>query len=140
MENSFEQHYRQLIKKAVEHWEEKGDLSEIERDPVVRLLFSALAFQSHSISRDIAVFQEQVVTEFRNKLIPYHIIKPFPAYSIIQTKIKENKDSLEPMTSFVVDEKCVFEFGKIVSKFTPLLKTKIINAEISEVTDRKSVV
>ena len=132
MDNSFEQHRRQLIKEAFEHWDEKGELRDIERDPVVKLLFSALAWQSYSISREIATLKEQVVSEFRNKLIPYHLIKPFPAFSVIETGIGKNKDeSIKPLTSFYVDEKCVFEFGKHKIPFSPLFRTKIIDAKIS---------
>ena len=132
MEKSLEQHRRQLLKEALEHWDEKGELTDIETDPVVKLLFSALAYQSHSISRELSTFKNQVVTEFRNKMIPYHLIKPFPAFSVLETRIGKNKDMIIPLTSFIVDETCVFEFGKNKISFAPLFKTKIIDAVITE--------
>jgi hypothetical protein len=133
MEKSFEQHRRQLLKEAIEHWDEKGELIDIEKDPVVKLFFSALAYQSYSISREITSFKDQVVTEFRNKLIPYHLIKPFPALSVIETGIGKNKDeNIKPLESFEVDEKCVFEFGKNKIPFSPLFKTTIIEAKIAD--------
>ena len=133
MENSFEQHRRQLIKEAVEHWDEWGELRDIEDDPIVKLLFSALAYQSHTLSREISAFQDRIITESRNKLIPYHLIKPFPAFSIVETKLGKNTDnSIEPLTSIIVNEKCGFDFGKNKIMFTPLFNTKIINAEISD--------
>ena len=133
MDKSLEYHRRQLLKEAIEHWDEHGELREIESDPVVKLLFSALAYQSYSISREMSTFKDQVVTEFRNKMIPYHLIKPFPAFSVLETRIGKNKDvSINPLSSFVVDEKCLFEFGKNKIPFAPLFKTKIINAEISD--------
>ena len=132
MEHSFEQHRRQLIKEAVEHWEEKGDLLNIEDDPVIKLFFSALAYQSYAISREISAFKGKVISEFRNKLIPYHLIKPFPALSVLETRLGKNKDaSVKQLTSFLVDEKCVFEFGKNKIPFTPLFDTTIVNATIS---------
>jgi hypothetical protein len=133
MENSFEQHRRHLIKEAIEHWEEKGELLNIEEDPVIKLFFSALAYQSYSISREISTFKGKVVSEFRDKLIPYHLIKPFPAMSVVETSLGNNKDaSVKSMTSFLVDEKCTFEFGKNKISFAPLFKTTILNAGISE--------
>lgn len=133
MENSFEQHRRKLLKEAIAHWDERGELRDIEYDPVVKLLFSALAWQSHSISREITTFQKKIISEFRNKLIPYHLIKPTPAFSIIETRLKKNTDSrLEPLTSYIVDEKTEFEFGKDKIKFTPLFKTKIVDAKIAD--------
>ena len=132
MEKSFEQHRKELIRQAIEHWEDKGELEEIVKDPVVKLLFSALAYQSYSISQEIDTFQEMTVNEFRNKLIPYHLIKPFPALSIVQTGIKENTNEQgNLLTVFQVDNKSTFEFGKNKIPFTPLFNTKIINAEIS---------
>ena len=133
MEKSFEQHRRQLIKEAIEHWDEKDELKDIERDPVVKLFFSALAYQSYSISREITGFQDRVISEFRNKLIPYHLIKPFPAFSVLETRLGKNKDeTIKPLSSFVVDEKCVFEFGKGKIPFAPMFKTKIIAATVAD--------
>ena len=133
MEKSFEQHRRQLIREAIEHWDEKDELLNIENDPVVKLFFSALAYQSHSISREISALKDKVVSEFRNKLIPYHLIKPFPAMSVIETRLGKNKDaSIKPLTSFTVDEKCAFEFGKNKIPFAPLFKTTIFDAKIAE--------
>ena len=133
MEKSFEQHRRQLIKEAIEHWDEHGELLNIENDPVVKLFFSALAYQSYSISREISALKGKVVSEFRNKLIPYHLIKPFPAMSVIETRLGKNKDaSIKPLTSFTVDEKCVFEFGKSKIPFSPLFNTTIVDAKIEE--------
>ena len=134
MENSFEQHRRLLLKEAIEHWDEKAELHKIEDDPVVKLFFSALAYQSYSISREIEAFQGKVVTEFRNKLIPYHLIKPFPALSVIETQIGKSKDvNIKPLSAFRVDEQCVFEFGKNKMPFTPLFSTTIINAAIADI-------
>jgi len=131
MEKSFEQHRIELIQQAIEQWEDKGELEEITKDPVVKLLFSALAYQSYSVLREINKLQEMTVNEFRNKLIPYHLIKPFPAYSIVQTKIKENADEQSgSLATFRVDNKITFEFGKNKVPFTPLFNTKIISAEI----------
>jgi autonomous glycyl radical cofactor GrcA len=133
MDKSLEQHRRQLVREALEYWDEKGELRDIENDPVVKLLFSALAYQSYSISREISGFKNQVVSEFRNKLIPYHLIKPFPAFSVLETKIGKNKDaSIKQLVSFNVDEKCVFEFGKNKIAFTPLFITKIVDATITD--------
>jgi len=132
MDKTLDNHRKELIRQAIDLWDEKGDLSNIEKDPIIKLLFSALASQSHSVSQEIAAFQEMTINEFRNKMIPYYLIKPFPAYAIAQTKIKENtKDKVEPLSSYQVDEKCTFEFGKTKIPFTPLFNATIINATIT---------
>ena len=133
MDKSLEYHRRQLIREALAHWDEKSELRDIENDPVVQLLFSALAYQSYSITRDMDTLKDRVVAEFRNKLIPYHLIKPFPAMTVIETRLGKNKDaSVKPLMAFTVDEKCSFVFGKTKMPFSPLFKTKIINAVISD--------
>ena len=132
MDRSLDYHRKEIIRQALELWDEKSELREIERDPVIKLLFSALAYQSHAVLQEMETMKEAAINEFRNKLIPYYLIKPFPAYSIIQTKIKENaKDKVSQLTSFMVDEKCTFEFGKKKYPFVPLFNTKIIQATVS---------
>jgi len=143
MDKTLDFHRKEIIRQAIEMWEEKGELEDIEKDPIVKLLLSALAYQSHSVLQEMATFKEETINEFRNKLIPYYLIKPFPAYSIIQTKIKENlKDKIAPLTTFWVDEKCSFEFGKKKYPFVPLFITKIIQATVSnqEVSQQKNAI
>jgi hypothetical protein len=133
MDKSIEYHRKALLREALEMWEEKGELREIEKDPVVRLLFSALAYQSHTVSQEIASFRELAVNEFRNKMIPYHLIKPFPAYGVMQTKIQDNINTkAEPLMTLRMDENSIFEFGKTKTPFVPLFNTKIINATITD--------
>ena len=132
MDKTLDFHRKEIIQKALEMWEDKDALHDIEKDPIVKLLLSALAYQSHTVLQEMDTFKEETINEFRNKLIPYYLIKPFPAYSIIQTKIKENlKDKLAPMTTFWVDEKSIFEFGKKKYPFVPLFITKIIQATVT---------
>jgi len=138
MDKTLDFHRKEIIQQAFEMWDEKGELRDIEKDPIIKLLLSALAYQSHSVLQEMDTFKEETIKEFRNKLIPYYLIKPFPAYSVIQTKIKENlKDKIAPLTSFWVNENCVFEFGKKKYPFVPLFITKIIQATISDTVVNK---
>ena len=132
MDRTLDFHRKEIMRQAIEMWEEKYELEDIEKDPIVKLLLSALAYQSHSVLQEMDTFKEDTINEFRNKLIPYYLIKPFPAYSIIQTNIKANlKDKIAPLTTFLVDEKSIFEFGKKKYPFAPLFITKIIQATVS---------
>jgi len=132
MEKTIDLHRKEIVRNALELWEEKGELREIEKDPIIKLFFAALAYQSHGVLQEMSSFKEEIINEFRNKLIPYYLIKPFPAYTIIQTKIKENaKENVPALSSFWIDEKSIFEFGKGKCPFTPLFKTKIIRATVS---------
>ena len=135
MDKSLDNHRKELIRQALELWDYKGDLKDIEKDPVVKLLFSALAYQSHSITQEIGAFQEMTINEFRNKMIPFYLIKPFPAYSVVETKIPEaTNPKAEPILTFKVDESCTFDFENTKIPFAPLFNTTILNAAV---TDRK---
>ena len=132
MDKSLDYHRKEIIRQALEMWEEKSELREIEKDPIIKLFFSALAYQSHSVLQEMSTFKEETINEFRNKLIPYYLFKPFPAYSVIQTKIKENTKEKTPLPTFWVDDKNLFEFGKKKIPFAPLFNTKIIQATIAD--------
>jgi hypothetical protein len=50
----------------------------------------------------------------------------------MQTKIKKNtRDRVEPLRTFLVDETCIFDFGKSKIPFAPLFNVKILNATIT---------
>lgn len=131
---TFEKYYDDIIKTAIEHWEnEKNDtFNGLENDPIVKLLLSAIAFQSYNIEKDIKNYLVDTTKQFRDKIIPYHLIMPIPSFSIVETNfIKEY-----PESSMIIDEYHVFEFtkNKRKIKFSPLLKTKVINAKIKSCT------
>ncbi|MDR2010203.1 MAG: hypothetical protein LBQ22_06955 [Bacteroidales bacterium] len=124
-------HYEIIKEEAVKQWEtEKNEVfNGIEDDPVIKLLLQALAYQSYSIENNIKEYKENIITELRDRLIPYHLIKATPSFSIIETKLKKEYEE----SSIIIDENSFFELAKSKKKykFFPLFKTKIINAHIS---------
>ena len=107
-------------------WRKEGHVAKnVENDPVINLLLSALSYQAFHIHKNIEQSEEKILREFRDRIIPFHLIKPVPAFSIIETKML--KSAVENM----VDASSLFEFKR--SKFLPLLETKVINAEVINV-------
>jgi hypothetical protein len=131
---TFEEYSNDLISSIVKHWKKDNDniFENIEKDPVINLFLSAFAYQSFHINNAIERYEENMIKEFRDKLIPHHLIKATPAFSIMQTKIKNLSD--EDAWEKIIDESYKFEFSKNKTRFSfsPLFKTKIINAEIGE--------
>jgi len=130
MNNTFESFNKQNIKKAVEHWQNNHHdaFNGIENDPVVNLLLTALSHQAFQIEKNIENYEENTVRNLRDRIIPHQLIKPVPAFSIVETQINNaSEDNFEK----IIDETCSFEFEKNKKKFTffPLLTTKIISAE-----------
>lgn len=141
--DTFEEFYEQIKKEAINHWKKDSydTFSNAENDPVVNLFLSAFAYQAFGIQRNIENFESKSVQEFRDRMLPFNLIKPTPAFSIVQTKLAKTTTENDIK---LINESFSFEFtkGKQKFNFIPLLKTKIINAElkVQEKTDRLFIV
>ena len=124
----FEEYNNDVRKNIIDQWAKDGhDVINMENDPVVNLLLSALSYQAYHIYRNTNQLEERIHREFRDRITPYHLIKPLPAFSIIEAKVKEGCNEK------IIDETCSFELTnsrKQKFTFAPLLNTKIINAEL----------
>ena len=138
--DKFDDYYRKIKNAAIEQWKRDSydTFKDVGDDPVVNLFLSAFAYQAFGIQRNIDSFEAKAIREFRDQVLPFNMIKPTPAFSVIRTALTKSAGS-ENGTK-MVDESCFFEFvkGKYKFNFTPLLKTKIINAtlKVQEKTDR----
>lgn len=138
--DTFDDFYKEIKETAIEHWKRDSydTFRDVGDDPVVNLFLSAFAYQAFKIQRNIEEFETKTTQEFRDQVLPFNLIKPTPAFSIIQTKMA--KPIGEENNVKIADESCTFEFvkGKHKFNFSPLLQTKIINAElkVQEKTDR----
>ena len=130
---TLEEYYKEVKKNAIDHWTKEGHsaFKNMENDPVINLLLSALSYQAFHIQRNIEQYEENTLRNFRDRIVPFHLIKPTPAFSIVETKMAKTSNEV---TEKIIDESCVFEFKK--SKFVPLLETKIINAECRNVNQQ----
>ncbi len=143
----------ELLKEALSLWKKDGYYDDdnensqfynIAKDPIVKLFMIALAHQTNNIKDEIFRFKENLLEEFTEKIIPYYLIKPVPAFSIIQTAKEEKIESdcfTSTETQFILEKENIKgrAGGKENEKFLfiPLLKTKIINARISSVQKRE---
>jgi hypothetical protein len=135
-----------LLKKAISLWKkdgfyddenEKSQFYDIAKDPIVRLFMIALAHQTNNIKDEISWFKENLLEEFIEKIIPYHLVKPIPAFSIIQTSKEESIENdcfTNSETPFILEKENLKIGGsgneKDKFQFIPLLKTKVIRAQI----------
>ena len=132
--NTFENYHKEIIVKAVKHWQNDGQneaFKGMENDPVINLLLTALSHQAFQIEKNIENYEENIIRNVRDRMIPHHLIRPVPAFSIVETQINNaSEDNCEK----IIDETCSFEFEKNKKKYTffPLLTTKTINAECEE--------
>ena len=124
----FEEYNREVKKNIIDQWIKDGHaMKNVENDSVINLLLTALSYQAFHIHNNIDRFEDKVLKELRNKIIPFHLLKPVPAFSLIEAKLKDGCNEK------MMDETCSFEFvdnKKQKFAFTPLLNTKIVNAEL----------
>ncbi|MCL2417501.1 MAG: type VI secretion system baseplate subunit TssF [Bacteroidales bacterium] len=139
--NTFEDYHKEIIEKSVKHWQ--NDHYEASKgmgnDPVVNLLLTALSHQAFQIEKNIESYEENMIRNLRDRIIPHHLIRPVPAFSIVETQIN---NASEGDSEKIIDETYSFDFEKNKKKYTffPLLTTKIINAECEEVLHNENSV
>jgi len=132
---TFEEYNKEIRKNIIDQWAKTGyHVSGMENDPVINLFISAISFQAFHLQKNINQFEEKTIHELLNRTVPFHLIKPIPAFSIIETGLKPDCNEK------IMDETCSFEFinqKKQKISFTPLLNTKVINAKLSMVEHLK---
>ena len=126
---TFDDYYKEIKQNIIDLWVKEGhSVMNMENDPVANLLLSALSYQAYHIHNRIDQFENKTIREFRDRTLPYHLIKPVPAFSIIETKLTEGCHEK------IMDETCAFEFQNSKKQrvsFVPLLKTKLIDATLN---------
>ena len=139
---SVEEYYNEIKKNAFDQWKREGYVAfkNMEYDPVINLLLLAMSYQGFNIQNNIEQFEEKKLRDFHDRIIPFYLIKPAPAFSMMKTALI--KSSGEAITDKIIDETCVFEFEKKPKKikFAPLFHTKIINAELQVTGQQGNVI
>lgn len=104
----------------------------MERDPLVNLLLTALAYQELQIEADINRFRSGMVDELEEAMLPYHLTKAVPAIVMMSTaKAKGNPERcvVGDGTSFTLRKESFRERTTI--NFCPLFESNIIGATVT---------
>lgn len=130
---------KESIGKAYTDSDENRLLVNMENDPVINLFMTALAYQTNGLKKQISDLQSSLLDEFIRKTIPYHLTRPNPAITIMRTRISDNDSyccEIDDTTIITLEKrnktKMRFKEAEKFS-FIPLLKTKVINATITDV-------
>ena len=106
----------------------------LDRDPLVTLLITAMAYQELQIENDIESFRSGMVSELEDTMLPYHLTKANPAITMMSVaKAKGNTSRC------IVSENSVFTLQKenfmerISCNFRPLFESNIIGATITSI-------
>lgn len=119
-------------------WEKNNPDSPLygmDKDPLVNLLITALAYQENQIENDIKSFRSGMVSELEEAVLPFHLTKANPAVAMMSTfKAKGN------VSRCVVGEDTTFTLRKesfrerATFNFCPLFESNIIGATVKEIS------
>ena len=120
----------ELLKESVSIWQQgvySESLEGIEKDPIVSLLMTALAYQENTADHELERLREEVLEDFTQMLIPYDLCHAIPASVIVQT-FPEDK-----VATFRLDAKTTFSLSDNKYTFVPLLNTSAYHAVVKSI-------
>ena len=124
------QRAEELLREAINIWRQSDDddkLEGLENDPVLKLMITALAYQTNESISDLEMMKTDVLEEYAHLLTPYEVGHAVPATAVIETALQESVAALE------VNEQSVFTLNGTDFTFLPLLKTRLLNAKVASV-------
>ncbi|MBR4148021.1 MAG: hypothetical protein IKU00_09095 [Bacteroidales bacterium] len=133
-----------LMQKVLETWKREGKWDGnnpnspfygFEKDPLLRILITAFVYQTNGLKANIQNLEREVVGDFQNSILPYHITQAMPAMTLIKTaKNPEEQGDVycDDTSTFLVKKESLRL--KEMFPFHPLFKTKIIGMSVNGVT------
>ena len=133
-----------LMQKVLETWKREGKWDGnnpnspfygFEKDPLLRILITAFVYQTNGLKADIQNLERDVVSDFQNSVLPYHITMAMPAMTLIQSAKSPDEPGevyCDDTTAFLVKKESLRV--KEVFPFHPLFKTKMVGMSVNGVT------
>ena len=124
------QRAEELLLEAINIWRQSDDndkLEGLENDPVLRLMITAIAYQTNESISEVEMMKTEVLEEFAQLLTPYEVGHAVPATAVVETLPQDS------LTEVDVDDQSSFLLSGTNFTFMPLLKTRILNAKVNSV-------
>lgn len=124
------QRAEELLREAFNIWRQSDDndkLDGLENDPVLKLMITALAYQTNESASDLEALKTEVMEEFAQLLTPYEIGHAVPATAVVETALLDTVPEME------VDAQNAFTLNGTNFTFLPLLKTRLLNAKVNSI-------
>ena len=125
------QRAEELLREAIKIWRQSDDndkLEGLENDPVLRLMITALAYQTNESISDLEAMKTEVLEEYAQLLTPYEVGHATPATAVIETALQESVSEL------TLDSRSTFMLSGTNFPFLPLLKVRLLNTRLASVT------
>lgn len=120
----------ELTKEAIAIWQQSNQaehLDKLEKDPVVSLLMTALAYQEYIAENELERLKTEIMEDFAQMLIPHDLTHATPASILVQTELENNVPEME------LDSNLSFTQNGSNTNFIPLLKTKVFKTSITSI-------
>ncbi len=120
------QRAEELLREAINIWRQSDDndkLEGLENDPVLKLMITALAYQTNESISDLEAMKTEVLEEYAQLLTPYEIGHAMPATAVITTAPQD------PITELELNSSTTFSLTGTEYRFMPLLKTRLLNVK-----------
>lgn len=121
---------QELQKEAIAIWRQGNHeeyLEGIEKDPVISLLMTALAYQDYAADHELERLKSEVMEDFSRMLIPYELCHAVPASVLLQTAVEEKVSKL------TIGANQTFALADNKYNFIPLLNTTVYNVTIRSI-------
>ena len=119
-----------MLREAFNIWRQSDDnerLEGLETDPVLKLMITALAYQTNESTSDLEALKTEVLEEFAQLLTPYEIGHAVPATTVVETALQDS------VAELAVTDQSIFTLNGTNFTFLPLLKTRLINAKVNSI-------
>jgi hypothetical protein len=120
------QRAEELLREAINVWRHSDDndkLEGLENDPILKLMITALAYQTNESISDLEAMKTEVLEEYAQLLTPYEIGHAMPATAVITTAPQD------PITELELNSSTTFSLTGTEYRFMPLLKTRLLNVK-----------
>lgn len=135
---------KELRNKVFELWAQEGQwegdnpnspLYGMDKDPLLSLLITAMAYQEYQIENDIERFRTSMVSELEEQMLPFHLIKANPSIAMMCTAKAQGNTArcLVGENSEFTMLKETFQSRENVH-FRPLFESNIIGATVTSFT------
>lgn len=129
---SKEQIKDRLVKIAAERWNQQESDVDANFDPLVMLLFDAMASELEGLGHLIKDIQGNLLQELSGLMLPQALLKAKPASCIVSALPNENHCTITPETNFTTSTE-LQKTGEIVRtaevNFTPIGTFKLLNLQ-----------
>ena len=119
-----------LLNETLSIWQKGDHIDQLEglaKDPVFSLLMTALAYRANEMDGEVERLRQDVLEEFARMMMPYEAGHAVPATTVVGMELQND------VPEMTLDETSTFTLQEGGYSFMPLLRSRLVNADVSSV-------